>query len=253
MMDAPAPRPPALVTTSWDDGHPLDLRLATLLHTHGLVGTFYVPLSCGARPVLTASQVRTLRHLGMEVGSHTVSHRVLTSLAPAQAATELRDSKTALEQILGEPVTAFCYPKGRWNRTVRTLAAEAGYTVARTTMAFHTTRRVDPLLMPVSVQVFPHCRSVHLRHALKEGNLHGLAQWSRYWHRSTDPLTLVALMLDHIQHHGGICHIWGHTWEIAQHGLWPLLEAMLRCLASRPGVQYVTNTQAAQYYQRAKS
>jgi hypothetical protein len=36
-------KPPAYITTSWDDGHPSDLRLADLLHKHSLRGTFYVP------------------------------------------------------------------------------------------------------------------------------------------------------------------------------------------------------------------
>jgi len=30
------------VTTSWDDGHELDLRLASELAAHGMAGTFYV-------------------------------------------------------------------------------------------------------------------------------------------------------------------------------------------------------------------
>ena len=33
-----------IVTTSWGDGNPLDIRLAEILASHGLRGTFYVPL-----------------------------------------------------------------------------------------------------------------------------------------------------------------------------------------------------------------
>ena len=53
---------PALrFTTSWDDGHPLDLRLAELLATHGFSGTFYVPRgNREGRPVMTTAELRAL-------------------------------------------------------------------------------------------------------------------------------------------------------------------------------------------------
>jgi hypothetical protein len=33
----------AFLTASWDDGHPLDFRIADMLERYGLTGTFYVP------------------------------------------------------------------------------------------------------------------------------------------------------------------------------------------------------------------
>ena len=38
-------KPSTCITTSWDDGHPLDLRVAELLAKYGLQGTFYVPMT----------------------------------------------------------------------------------------------------------------------------------------------------------------------------------------------------------------
>jgi len=37
-----------IVTTSWDDGHLLDLRLAQLLQDAGLKGTFYISRATGS-------------------------------------------------------------------------------------------------------------------------------------------------------------------------------------------------------------
>ena len=34
-----------IITTSWDDGHPLDFKLAELLNKYNLKGTFYIPRS----------------------------------------------------------------------------------------------------------------------------------------------------------------------------------------------------------------
>src|SRR5688500_11915407 len=45
-------RKAAIVTTSWDDGHPLDIRLAEMLARHGVAGTFYVPLRYEGVPVM---------------------------------------------------------------------------------------------------------------------------------------------------------------------------------------------------------
>ena len=47
------------ITTSWDDGHPMDLRVAELLTRSGLPGTFYVPPS-NSRPTLSTAEIRGL-------------------------------------------------------------------------------------------------------------------------------------------------------------------------------------------------
>src|SRR2546425_12197124 len=114
------------------------MRVAELLATYGMVGTFYVPWRGRARPLMTREQLQTLRHMGMEIGSHTMMHHELTKLAPDKARLELMQSKDCLEHLLGEPVTSLCYPKGKFNQQVRSLTAEAGYSLARTTLAFRT-------------------------------------------------------------------------------------------------------------------
>lgn len=236
----------AMVTTSWDDGHPLDMRVAELLATYGMVGTFYVPLRSRARPLMTREQLQTLRHMGMEIGSHTVMHHALTQIAPAQARVELRQSKDGLEQLLGVAVTSLCYPKGKFNRQVRALTAEAGYSLARTTLAFRTDMDFDPLCMPVSLQVFRHTSLGHIKHAIKESNIRGMLNWSTLWCMEKDPIKLSRLIVDSIQNAGGLCHIWGHAWEIEQYGLWQMLEGILQQIAHREHVRYLTNTQVLQ-------
>ena len=66
------------ITTSWDDGHPLDLRIAELLTKYDLQGTFYVPLH-NSRPTMSPAQIRELAG-SFEIGAHTVNHVRLTSL-----------------------------------------------------------------------------------------------------------------------------------------------------------------------------
>lgn len=62
--------------------------------------------------VLTWDDVRALRAAGMDVQSHTCTHRVLATLAPDVAQVELETSRLTLERELGTPVRALSYPCG---------------------------------------------------------------------------------------------------------------------------------------------
>ena len=233
----------AIVTTSWDDGHPLDVRLARLLSSYGILGTFYVPLNYEPFPIMAAEQIRTLTAIGMEIGSHTRTHPVLTKLSRDQVLYELVESKRILENISGEPVVSLAYPKGKFNSTIQPWVAAAGYKLARTTMAFRTEVRFASLSMPVSFQLFPHPPSVHIRHALKENNLRGIKNWYRLWRMENDLIKLSELMLKYVLECGGIFHVWGHSKEIEEFGLWGLLEAVCSRVAHQRGVLYLTNSQ----------
>ena len=104
----------AYVTTSWDDGHVLDLRLADLLAANGLPGTFYVAprnVELPTRERLSDEATRGLAE-AFEIGGHTLNHRRLGHLSPDAAWEEVVSGKAALEQSIGEPVTSFCYPGG---------------------------------------------------------------------------------------------------------------------------------------------
>ncbi|MGH8065938.1 MAG: polysaccharide deacetylase family protein [Candidatus Entotheonellia bacterium] len=232
-----------IVTTSWDDGHPLDVRLAKLLSSYGILGTFYVPLNYGPFPIMAAEQIRTLKAIGMEIGSHTQTHPVLTKLSRNQVLHELVESKRILENVSGEPVVSLAYPKGKFNSTIHPWVAAAGYKLARTTVSFRTEMEFAPLSMPVSFQFFRHPRTVHIRHALKERNLRGIMNWHRFWRMESDLVKLSELMLEHLFECEGILHIWGHSWEIEEFGLWGLLEAVLSRVANQRGVLYLTNSQ----------
>ena len=101
---------PAYMTTSWDDGHPLDLRVAALLSKYGLAGTFYVP-AMTERETMSAAQLRELVP-DFEIGAHTIHHVDLTRVADERAWHEIVDSKSWVEDNTGIPCTCFCPPIG---------------------------------------------------------------------------------------------------------------------------------------------
>jgi peptidoglycan/xylan/chitin deacetylase (PgdA/CDA1 family) len=65
------------------------------------------------RMVMTWDQVRALRDAGMDVQSHTATHRVLQTLCERELWQELVRSRHVLQDVVGAPVNAVSYPVGR--------------------------------------------------------------------------------------------------------------------------------------------
>ena len=52
---------PRIVTTSWDDGDRADVRIAELLQSRGILGTFYIPICpYQGRPALSHEDLKSL-------------------------------------------------------------------------------------------------------------------------------------------------------------------------------------------------
>ncbi len=58
------------------------------------------------------------------IGSHTMTHPILSTLSEAQIEHELQASRLALESRLARPVDLFCYPNGSHDPRVRRMAAK---------------------------------------------------------------------------------------------------------------------------------
>ena len=87
-------------------------------------------------PMLTWHQVRTMHRMGMDIGSHTMTHPNLPNAGLEDARREVVESKRALEEQLDAPVTMFSYPNGGAERymtpAVAALVRDAGYAAAAT-------------------------------------------------------------------------------------------------------------------------
>jgi peptidoglycan/xylan/chitin deacetylase (PgdA/CDA1 family) len=93
----------------------------------GDVNTWDVNLSPRQVRHLSWAQIRELADAGFEIGSHTLSHRDLTTLEPRALKRELQVSKKTIENEIGVEVAAISYPFGRYSRRVIEEAAKAGY------------------------------------------------------------------------------------------------------------------------------
>lgn len=221
-----------LFTTSWDDGHPLDERVAGLLARHGFQGTFYVPLSNReGLPVMDSAALRRLG-LGFEIGSHTLDHCYANRVPAAEWAQQVRDGKAALEQQLGHRVAGFCYPGGKLGPGSKASVQAAGFAYARTVVNLHLDAGHDPYLLPTTLQMYPHRRSVLLRNWLRGGSRLARAPAARLALLGGGHALQLRSLLAAAQARDGVFHLWGHSWELEQHGLWAALDQFLAIAAS---------------------
>ena len=243
---------PRIVTTSWDDGDPRDLRIAELLRSRALAGTFYIPMSGYLNnPTLIASDLRALSSEGFEIGAHSMSHNSLTRSRGEQLGREVRTCKQMLEELVGEEVSMFCYPNGRYNSRVIQEVRCAGYKGARTTCMLSTGTDFRPFEMPTTLQVFPHPRTGYLRDLGRAKNIPGLWKFTTELSRFEGWVDLGKRLFSQVLEEGGVWHLYGHSWEIDDLGLWDELSEMLDHVSHHSDVIYLTNGELLSLVKRA--
>jgi peptidoglycan-N-acetylglucosamine deacetylase len=221
------------MTTSWDDGHPLDFRVADLLAKYGLQGTFYHPLKC-EHAVLTAPQVKELART-FEVGAHTLRHVDLTAISDTVARGEITGSRHAIEEITGKACGSFCFPKGRFGRRHLAMVKDAGFVAARTVelLSLNAPTRANGLsLISTTVQAYPHKSLAYWRNCAKRfkvNNLHRLVEFRA----NEDWVSLAIRLLERASKCGGVFHLWGHSWEIEETRQWQSLERVFAAMEQR--------------------
>ena len=229
-----------MVTTSWDDGHELDARLAAELDALGFAATFYISPRSAEIPAPRRIRGPALAELAarFEIGSHTLTHPHLTRLSLAAAGREISLGNAAVQDAIGAPVTAFCYPYGAYRAPHVELVRAAGFRVARTIRRFSTRPDADPLRLATSSHAaryradgWPAARrSATVREAR--------AMWGN-WD------TLARALFREAAGGGGVYHLWGHSWEIDAHDDWGRLRSLLRFIAAQD-VTFVTNGELAE-------
>lgn len=228
------------VTTSWDDGDVLDLRLAALLERYKAKGTFYIAQTYQDHR-LSEAQILELAHT-QEVGAHTLNHPHLPRLTRGGKYKEVKGSKDWLERVLGREVPMFCYPFGDYDNESVEVVKEAGFKGARTVVSARTDKGTA-YEMPTTLQVYPfpfhkRRRFEPLRQRYQTYSALGVSPWQMTsWQRATRAAFDVAYA------NGGVFHLWGHSWEVDENTMWDELDAFLKYAASKPDVRFVTNSE----------
>ncbi len=96
---------------------------------------------------ITWRQAREMADAGVEIGSHTLSHPILTGLSDERLRDEVRQSRDRIQHALGRNVETFCYPNGNYDPRAQLEVARAGYVCAVTTEVGLNNERSDPLAL----------------------------------------------------------------------------------------------------------
>lgn len=95
-----------------------------------------INLNLQERSFLSWEEVKEMAQSGLiSFGSHTASHKILTTLSDEELWDELTRSKEKLiaEKVVDSSFIPFCYPNGNYNERIVQLVKEAGYNLAVTT------------------------------------------------------------------------------------------------------------------------
>ncbi|MEU8511410.1 polysaccharide deacetylase family protein [Kitasatospora sp. NPDC048722] len=137
-----AGRDDKLVGLTFDDGYADFARYAVpILQAYGFTATAYVVADLLGRAndwdaegprkeLLTVQEVTELAAAGWEIGSHGLGHQSLPGLPADVLANQTRESRRLLEEVVGGPVTGFCYPYGDVDLPATLAVRDAGYDYA---------------------------------------------------------------------------------------------------------------------------
>lgn len=185
-------KPKINVISSWDDGGYNDINIAPILVRFSIPATFYIP-SC---TVLQDDEVKQLSAV-FEIGGHTATHPPdLKRLSHETLRKELRENRKWLQELTGQKITKFAYPRGRYNQGVIDEVRSAGFEYARTTLIGYFGGE----------ETYRQHTTVHIYPRKEYNGVH----WSEYAKEKAIECSGV----------GGIFHIWGHSDEIEDIGEW---------------------------------
>ena len=208
------------VSFSYDDARVEDRRMVETFNKHGLKGTFNIsPGRLGREGFIARTEVASL-YMGHEVASHGYNHLHLSQLSPGDLRAELRDGRSALEDLLGHPVTGFASPYGDHTAYSMEAMREVGFAYARPVAATRSTKiPSDPLF------------------------------WQASTHHDKDSVALAESFLANSGWGGTLnfLNIWGHSYEFERNGNWDLLDELCQLLAGRDEIWYCTNLEMREY------
>jgi peptidoglycan/xylan/chitin deacetylase (PgdA/CDA1 family) len=97
--------------------------------------------------MLSWDSIMVMAKDGISFGAHTVHHPILTNVPLETVDSEVRESKTRIENQIGLPVQFFAYPGGPFNSAIAKVVERCGFSGAVTTQPLWITDRCDPFVL----------------------------------------------------------------------------------------------------------
>jgi len=128
------PIPEKSVVLTFDDGY-IDnyTNVFPILKEFNMKATmFIISTYLDGVSYMTPNQVKEMSDYGIDIESHTVTHRQLSTLSYEEQLKELKNSKATIENITGKPIISVAYPEGKFNEDTKKAVLEAGYSMGFT-------------------------------------------------------------------------------------------------------------------------
>jgi len=229
---------PTLFTTSWDDGHPLDVRIADTLEEFGFVGTFYASTGPEGRRLISDNSLARIGR-NHELGVHGRTHTIFPELSREALAEEIHWAVEELARF-GSVGHVVAPPRGKIDGATRRFIGRLGFAVR--TGAIIGAAAVRGNSLEPTFQLYPHVRKTIIRNCLYRRRiptatiLLELAREDELRERSRRLLRAAATRQ-------GYVHMWGHAADVERLDLWKALRGLL-AMAADLGLAGVSNSEA---------
>lgn len=216
------------LTFSYDDGQIFDKRLAELLRSHGMKGTFHLNsgklgMQRGKDHYVAAEDLAEV-YAGHEIACHGVEHRNLPTTLPQLIVAELEEDRKTLEKLTGGMVQGMSYAFGSYNEEIKLLASSLGIKYSRT--------------VKDTGGYFPP---------------EDFMEWHPTCHHNNDLLALGDRFLDVAGFYElPVMYVWGHSFEFDWSDDWAVIEAFVEKMAGKEDIWYATNMEICNYIQATR-
>lgn len=203
------------ILASWDDGSIADLKMAELMSKYDVPTIFYWPSMLEkAKNRSTTSSWLTEENCKeiasrFEIGSHSMSHQPMNRMTIPQLAVEITDSRKYWQDVTGQEINSFAYPKNSINNMAKALIKGAGYKSARTSITGWLKSGDDPFAIQCTVQI----------------GIDRIEYSDKCWEYFADEMLEKA-------NDESVFYIFGNSWDVETHNDWDALESLIKKIKS---------------------
>jgi peptidoglycan/xylan/chitin deacetylase (PgdA/CDA1 family) len=226
-----------LLTTSWDDGNPLDVRIADTLEQFGLVGTFYASTGPDGRRLINDQDLASgTKH---ELGAHSQNHTIFPELPRSALADGIHWADEEMSRF-GGVGSLVAPPRGKTNASASRFIGQLGFAVG--TGAIVGSGGVTRNSLEPTFQLYPREWKTTARNCVYRRRL-PMSSLLVPGARKASPEDRFHQMLLAAPERQRYVHVWGHAADIHRLNLWGALRDLL-AIATELGLTPVSNTEA---------